>query len=71
MIGETAIGGVFVPTLLLLALGALLLTGFVVRYVGLFGLYRFVAYRALVDLALFVLILGGLAWAFMLFGIQL
>ncbi|AGH50909.1 MULTISPECIES: DUF1656 domain-containing protein [Sphingomonas] len=71
MIGEISIGGVFVPTLLMLAFVALLLTGFAVRMASLFGLYRFVAYRAMVDLAMFVLILGLLVWAFARFGIRL
>lgn len=61
MIGEVAIGGVFVPTLLLLAFAAMALATGLTRLLGLFGLYRFVAYRALVDLSLFVLILGILS----------
>ncbi|SNT04526.1 Protein of unknown function [Sphingomonas laterariae] len=62
MIGEIAIGGVFIPTLLLLGFAAMLLTAGAVRMVSLLGLYRFVAYRALVDLALFILLLGLLVW---------
>ncbi|WCT73001.1 DUF1656 domain-containing protein [Sphingomonas naphthae] len=69
MIGEVSIGGVFVPTLLLLGIAAALLTAVVVRLFAAFGLYRFVAYRALVDLCLFVLILGLLAFLLPLFGI--
>jgi hypothetical protein len=61
--GEIAIGGVFVPTLLLLGVLAMVLTMAVSRLLNAFGLYRFVAYRALVDLCLFILLLGLLAWA--------
>ena len=60
MTGEIALGGVYVPTLLLLALVALILAWAVTRLIGALGLYRFLAYRAAVDLSLFVLILGGL-----------
>lgn len=71
MTGETAIGGVFVPTLLLLALAALLLSAGLARLIAAFGLYRFVAYRALVDLSLFVLTFGLLAFLVPYLGIRL
>lgn len=58
MIGEIAIGGVFFPPLLLLGLVALLLTGILSRLFQIIGVYRYVAYRPLVDLSLFVLLLG-------------
>ena len=45
MTGEIALGGVYVPTLLLLALVALVLTWVVTRLFGAAGLYRFLAYR--------------------------
>jgi hypothetical protein len=61
MIGEVALGGVFVPTILLLAMAALMLTGAATRLLSAFGAYRFVAYRPLVDFALFFLILGLLS----------
>jgi hypothetical protein len=61
MTGEISIGGVFVPALLVLAGVALLLTMLAIRLLGWAGLYRIVAYRALVDLCVFVLILGLLA----------
>ncbi|USI74033.1 DUF1656 domain-containing protein [Sphingomonas morindae] len=60
MIGEVSIGGVYLPTLLLLALAALVLTGLLARLLAVSGLYRFVAYRPLVDLTLFILLLGAL-----------
>lgn len=71
MTGETSIGGVFVPTLLLLAVAALALTIVVVRLIALGGLYRFVAYRAAVDVSLYVLILGLLSFLLPLSGISL
>lgn len=71
MTGEVSLGGVFVPTLLLLALAALFLTYALTRVIGLLGLYRFLAYRALVDLSLFVLVLGALAIVIPQTGIRL
>ncbi|HCW60921.1 MULTISPECIES: DUF1656 domain-containing protein [Sphingobium] len=71
MTGEIALGGVYVPTLLLLALVALILAWAVTRLIGALGLYRFLAYRAAVDLSLFVLILGGLAILVPTLGIRL
>jgi hypothetical protein len=68
--GEVSIRGVFVPTLLLLFLVALLVTGMLLRLLGPSGFYRFVAYRALVDLCLFILVLGGFAFAATFFGFQ-
>ncbi|TNE42030.1 MAG: DUF1656 domain-containing protein [Sphingomonadales bacterium] len=61
MTGEISIGGVFVPTLLLLFVAALMVSALVTRLLGRSGFYRFVAYRALVDLALFILVFGGLS----------
>ncbi len=71
MTGETALGGVFVPTLLILAVVALLLAAGFTRLMAAFGLYRFFAYRALVDLSLFVLAFGLLAILVPLLGIRL
>lgn len=68
MIGEIAFDGVFVPTLLVLATCAALATMLAMRVANYFGLYRFVAYRALVDLCLFILLFGLFAWAFPLIG---
>lgn len=68
MIGELSFDGVFVPTLLVLAVAAMLLSYALTRTLAAFGLYRFVAYRALVDLSLFVLLLGLLSVIVPLFG---
>ncbi|WP_067733856.1 DUF1656 domain-containing protein [Novosphingobium naphthalenivorans] len=61
MTGEVSIGGVFVPTLLLIAMAALLISMTAIRLLNLSGFYRFVSYKALVDLGIFILILCGLA----------
>ncbi|WP_242137119.1 DUF1656 domain-containing protein [Sphingomonas sp. TREG-RG-20F-R18-01] len=61
MIGGISIGGVYLPSILLLAIAAVLLTGLASRLLSFAGAYRVVTYRPLVDLALFVLILGLLA----------
>lgn len=68
MIGEIAIYGIFVPTLLVLAVAAALATIGLMRLLNFLGVYRHVAYRALVDLCLFVLVLGLFAWASSLVG---
>ncbi|WP_088184844.1 DUF1656 domain-containing protein [Sphingobium sp. Z007] len=71
MTGEIALGGIYVPTLLLLALVALVLSWALTRLIGALGLYRFLAYRAAVDLSLFILLLGALALIVPTFGIRL
>ena len=71
MIGDMSFDGVFVPTLLVLAVVALGLSFLLARFLGAFGLYRYVAYRALVDLSLFVLILGLLSYLVPLLGYPL
>lgn len=58
MIGEVALGGVYVPALLLLGIVAAIITGLLTAFLNLVGAYRLIAYRPLADVALFVLILG-------------
>jgi hypothetical protein len=58
MTGEVALGGVFLPALLVLALIAMGLTWVATRLLKLAGAYRFIAFRPLVELALFVLLFG-------------
>ncbi|CAD7338347.1 DUF1656 domain-containing protein [Sphingomonadales bacterium 56] len=70
MTGEIALGGVFMPTLLLLGVMALVISWGVTRLIGAFGLYRFLAYRAIVDLSIFVLVLGGLSLLLPFLGIR-
>lgn len=57
MLGEVSIGGVFIPTLLLLAMLALGITSVAVRWLSTIDAYRFFAVRPLVDLALYVVVL--------------
>ncbi|WP_159982792.1 MULTISPECIES: DUF1656 domain-containing protein [unclassified Novosphingobium] len=61
MNGEVSIGGVFMPTILLLAVIATVLTMTLLRFINVAGLYRFVAYRALVDLCIYIMVLGALS----------
>jgi len=58
MTGEISIGGVFIPSLLLLGLVSLLVVGLLTQLLQVIGAYRYVAYRPLVDLCLYVLVLG-------------
>ncbi|KMS58905.1 hypothetical protein V474_13015 [Novosphingobium barchaimii LL02] len=61
MNGEISIGGVYMPTILLLAVIASVLTMILLRFINVSGLYRFVAYRALVDLCIYIMVLGALS----------
>ncbi|WP_019833967.1 DUF1656 domain-containing protein [Sphingomonas sp. PR090111-T3T-6A] len=70
MIGEVSIGGVFLPSLLVLAIAALAIVVLLSRLLALVGAYRLVAYRPLVDVALFLLILGLLASLTTSFGLH-
>ena len=60
MNGETDIGGVFVPTLLLWAVLAIAIGAVLRRVLGALGAYRFVWHPALFDLALFVILWAAL-----------
>ena len=71
MTGEVNLFGIYVPGLLLLAIAAAALTAIVARLAALLGLYRIFAYRPLVDVAIYVLILGGLVLAFAPPGVAL
>jgi hypothetical protein len=62
MIGEVSIGGVYIPTLLLLGCAAVILTGLVSRLLSLVGFYRLVAYKPVTDIALFLLVLAAIVW---------
>jgi hypothetical protein len=62
MIGEVSIGGVYIPTLLLLVCAAVVLTGLLSRLLSLVGFYRLVAYRPVTDIALFLLLLAAIVW---------
>jgi hypothetical protein len=61
MIGEVSLYGLYVPPLLLLALLSLALVRGLNRVLARLGVYRLVWHPALFDLALFVIVLGGLS----------
>jgi hypothetical protein len=61
MSGEIDIYGVYVPNLLALALATLLVSLVVRRVLAWFGLYGFVWHRGLFDVALYVVLLQGMA----------
>ncbi|WP_191060411.1 DUF1656 domain-containing protein [Geminicoccus harenae] len=60
MPGEIDLYGVFLPALLVYAVLALVLKELASRLLVRIGAYRFVWHRPLFDLALFVLLLGGI-----------
>lgn len=55
---EVSLFGVFVPGLLIVGVLALVATALLTRVFGLIGFYRLISYRPLVDLALFMIVLG-------------
>jgi hypothetical protein len=59
MIGEFSIYGVFVPSLLVWSLIALVIAGVLRPVLTELGFYRLVWHRPLVDLSLFVIILAA------------
>jgi hypothetical protein len=62
MIGEISIGGVYIPSLLLLVLVAVVLTVLLSRFLSAIGVYQLVAYRPLADIAFFLLLLAAVVW---------
>ncbi len=60
MIGEIDVYGVFVPTLLIWGVLALLLSVVLRAALASIGFYRLVWHRPLVDLSLFVVILAAI-----------
>ena len=63
MIAEANVYGVFVSPLLLYAVAALALMAVLRRGLAAAGFYRSVWHRALFDLALLVILLGGIVFA--------
>jgi hypothetical protein len=61
MIGQTSVYGLYLPWLMLLALGALFALWGVRRLLASAGLYRWVWHPALFDLALYVLLLYAIS----------
>lgn len=68
MKGEISIDGVFVPTLLVLAVIASLITLVLMRIINITGFYRLFRYRAAVDLCFYIFVLGLLVWLAPLIG---
>jgi hypothetical protein len=60
MIGDLDIFGVYIPGLMAMALAALVLNLVLRRVLAWAGFYRLVWHRSLFDLALFVILLGGM-----------
>ncbi|HUC16117.1 MAG TPA: DUF1656 domain-containing protein [Acetobacteraceae bacterium] len=63
MIGEVAIGGVFVMRMLVSLVIAMAIVALLRRMLAWCGVYRFVWHRPLFDLALLVIVLGGVVAA--------
>jgi hypothetical protein len=61
MIGQISVYGLYLPWLMVLALGALIALWAVRRLLAATGVYRWVWHPALFDLALYVLLLYGLS----------
>jgi len=70
MIGEISIGGVYIPSLLLLVLAAVILMALLSRFLSAVGFYRLVAYRPLADIAFFLLLLAAIAWITSRWGLR-
>jgi hypothetical protein len=68
MSAEISLHGLYVPTLLLLALAALVCTRILGRLLLRLGLYRLVWHPALFDFALFGILLGGFSILVTRFG---
>jgi len=70
MIGEVSIGGVYVPSLLLFACAAVILTAVLSRLLSLVGFYRLVANRPVTDISLFLLVLAAIVWVTTAWGLH-
>jgi hypothetical protein len=68
MSAEISLHGLYVPTLLLLALAALVCTRILGRLLLRLGFYRLVWHPALFDFALFGILLGGFSILVTRFG---
>jgi hypothetical protein len=62
MRGEFDLFGVYVPPLLPAMLAAFALTAVLIRVLNRLGFYRIVWHRPLANLALYVMVLGGLVF---------
>lgn len=71
MIGEISFGGVYVPALLFLAVATTILVSLLTPLLSILGFYRYVAYRPIVDVSLFILILMLMVWLTRTWGVHL
>lgn len=62
MIGEINIGGVFVPSIVLWCIIALILLLIIKKILARYHFYRHVWQQTLFNFALFVILLGGIAF---------
>ena len=69
MIGEFDIAGVFVPSIVIWTLVAMLIGVFVRRILAATGFYLLVWHRGLFDLALFFILLGAVAFTANRYGL--
>jgi hypothetical protein len=58
MIGEISVDGVYIPSLLVFACVAVVVTGLLSRLLMLIGFYRLVVHRPVTDVAIFFLVLA-------------
>jgi protein AaeX len=61
MIGQTSVYGLYLPWLMLFAIGALIALVLLRRGLAAIGVYRWVWHPALFDLGLYVLLLYGIS----------
>jgi hypothetical protein len=69
MIGEFDVGGVFIPSILVWAVVAFIISLFVRRLLTLVGFYRLVWHRGLFELALLAILWGSVTWLATIYGV--
>ena len=69
MIGEFDLGGVFIPSAVVWAVVAIVISLFVRRLLHLFGFYRLVWHRGLFELALLAILWGTVTYLATLYGV--
>jgi protein AaeX len=69
MIGEFDVGGVFIPSVLVWAIVAFIVSLFLRRLLILVGFYRLVWHRGLFDFALLAILWGTVTYLATLYGV--
>jgi hypothetical protein len=69
MIGEFDVGGVFIPSALVWAIVAFVISLFVRRLLNLVGFYRLVWHRGLFELALLAILWGSVTYLATVYGV--